>query len=158
MNDDGSAEHQELSHETLIGIALAHAVVLLQVDVLTRSFSFRQVEHPGVGLAFFGLLVAALLVLPGAFIGWHVRGKSLSLRSWLSVAGPYWLLVALLSCFICVIPNAANPVSLLYGVLAAMFLPAGNRESPAKRRTLRIDAARVSNNTVAQEVPTRSAP
>jgi len=133
MSDDGTVPRPNLSHETLIGLALAHAIVLLQLDVSTRDFSFRHAQHPGPGLAFFGLLVAALMVMPGALIGWYLRGKSLSLRPWLAVVVPYWLAVALLSSFICLIPNAANAASLLYGVLAVMFFSAGNAQEQTRR-------------------------
>lgn len=158
MRDDGNTQPLAFSHETLIGLATAHAIVLLQIDVQTRDFVFRHGQRPGLGLAFFGLLIAALLVVPGALIGWHLRGKSLSLRPWLGVVVPYWLAVAFLSSFICFIPNAANAVSLLYGVLAVMFLAAGNAQEQTRRRPRRTFARNpldVPARTFAQE---RSAP
>jgi len=89
---------------TLLTIAVPHALLLVTLEAATRYAAWRTNHQLNTFFCFF---LAALLVVPGAVVGWVIRGRSLRLTRWLQLAGLECAL-AYLFCVLAVISGLHN--------------------------------------------------
>lgn len=94
---DVAPDELDLPFQTVLAIAVIHALGLLVLDALTATSTFRIGTTSGT---LFAMFLVALFVIPGALTGWFVRGRSLSFKRWLVLAGSEWLLAATAICLI----------------------------------------------------------
>ena len=141
-----------MNHELLIAIALFHAALLMLLDLATAGMAFRFGKEAGVGVAIFGMFIAALIVIPGAVIAWKSRSDGLSLPRWIGTAGPYWLVVGAISQAGSRFPNVLLPASLLCGVLAMLLWANAEVIAPRRRRRiLKVTAETAHTAPVAEQ-------
>jgi small-conductance mechanosensitive channel len=104
-----------LSYAATMVLSVPHALVLLILDEARRKSGAGVHE---LGGALFVVLLIAAFILPGALIGWYLRGPGLRTSRWLLIAVPYWLLVA----FVVKLALLTEALTLvLAGVLAVTF-------------------------------------
>jgi hypothetical protein len=87
------AARRELSAPflTMLVISIPHSLVMIAIDALTRTCSWRESRQ---GIVTFAMFVAFLIVVPGALAAWFARGTELKLSRWFILAGTEWLFVA----------------------------------------------------------------
>jgi hypothetical protein len=120
-------------------------VLILLVDYATGDAHFRNGGRESTGANVFGMIVAVLIVVPGAVIGWKVRGRELNLWTWLSVTVPYWLAVAAISFADSPFPKVILPAAMLCGGLSVLLLVMSERlVAPERRRRKKAERAELA--------------
>jgi hypothetical protein len=91
---DRAPDEQQIPFLTVVALVVPHALILAALEGMTRKSTWRA-THNGEVICI--MLLVALLIVPGAVVGWFVRGHSFSIKRWLTFAGAEWLGTALLA-------------------------------------------------------------